>query len=169
MEAIDALEKSAFMLQYDSVRSQIDLQLKSFHKEIDSGALRHEDIAIIKKGYENSTAEFNAILQELKMGFTDPDTRERIASKPDDYTHFLEYRLHNAVEAYNNNCAANIEMLTGNLNGLFGLLEFAMVIQLGKEIWSLIDGQKGKVRQMSGDFFEQQFVTRHKFRSWDQY
>ncbi len=167
-QAIDALEKSEFVLRYDSIKTAIEAQVADF--QLKSAGLYPEDEALVKKGYESSVAKFDRILDDLKHDFTNPDTREYIANNPDRFSRYLEGTLNDATQHYNNHCGQKMaDLVELNNSTAFGLMEVGMLIALGKELWSLWENQSAKANKMSGEYFEREFVTQHRIKKWEDY
>ncbi len=167
-QAIDALEKSEFVIRYDSIKADIEAQVAEF--QLKSGGIDPKDVAVVKKGYESSVVKFDRILDDLRQDFTNPDNREYIANHPDRFSRYLEGTLNDATQHYNNQCGQKIvELVELKENVAFGLMEVGMLITLGKELWSLWDNQSAKTNKMSGEYFEREFVTQHRIKRWEDY
>lgn len=167
-QAIDALEKSEFVLRYDSIKATIEAQVADF--QLKSAGLYPDDVALVKKGYESSVAKFDRILDDLKHDFTNPDTREYIANNPDRFSRNLEGMLNDATQHYNNYCGQKMaDLVELKDNAAFGLMEVAMLMALGEKLWQLWENQSAKANKMSGEYFEREFVKQHQIKRWEDY
>lgn len=166
-EAIQALEKSDFTVKYTSIKDSIESQVADFHRHKTS--CRPEEIATVKKGYEQSIEQFDKILNRIKEDFSDPKTREFIARNPDRFSTYLEAELNNALTYYNTNCKSRIDEYVENSTGALGLMELSLVIALGKELWSLWSEKQAKTKGMSSKYFEDHFISQHRLKKWEHY
>ncbi len=165
--AIDALEKSDFILKYDEFRSKAETDVAEF--KLKSSTLQASETAYIKKNYEAALARFDNLLDDLKRDFTEPDNRRSIATQPDHYSRFLEKDLNEAIHYYNTECLAKMETAVQmNRPIAFGLMEAGMIIALGKELLQLWQSHSEKLNRQSGEYFERVFVNQHRLRRWEE-
>ncbi len=165
--ALLALEKSDFAVQYKAIKDTIESQVAEFH--FYKSSLTPDQIAEVRKAYELSVAEFDKILNEVKVGFTDPHKRDLIADHADYYSRMLSGNLNDALKYYNTTCKSKIDLYVDNEKGVLGLMEIGILITLGKEIWSLWDQNNKKSREMSAQYFEEHFSGKFRFKKWEHY
>jgi hypothetical protein len=165
--ALLALEKSDFVVQYSAIKDTIELQIADFHRQ--KSGLRPEEIAAVKKGYEQSVEQFNKVLNLIKEDFTDPSYRSFMADHPDRFSATLEAELNNALTFYNNNCKSKIDQYVPHGHASLGLMEVGMLITLGKELYKIWSERQAKAKEMSGSYFEERFVSKYRLKKWDHY
>ena len=166
-ESLLALEKSDFTVQYTAIKDSIEQQIADFHRK--KAELSPEEIADVRKGYELSVAEFEKILVHIRDGFTDPKKRALITQNADYFSKMLESDLNGALNYYNTTCKERIDSYIDQSQGAIGLMEIGILITLGKELWSLWDQKQKRAAEMSAKYFEDHFMSNHRFKKWEHY
>lgn len=165
--AIQALEKSDFTVTYSAIKDTIESQVADFHRK--KSGLRPEEIASVKKGYEQSVEQFEKVLDRIKEDFSDPANRSYIASHPDRFSSYLQPELNNALTFYNSNCKNKIDEYVQNDYATLGLMEVGMLIAIGKELWTLWKDKQNKTRELNKKYFEERFASKYRLKKWDHY
>lgn len=168
-QAIASLNQSDFVEKYDELKMKIEEQVKEFHMKKNSSNVMPEEIAEVKKSYDESLVKFDGILEEIKKDFTDPQTRQIISKSPERFTRYLETEIDGAFVFYNNNCKRKIDMLVNSGVASIGLMEFGMLISLGKEVYGLFQQYRENTRKMSAEYFDKNFIKDHRLKRWEEY
>lgn len=167
--AIASLNQSDFVEKYDELKTKIEEQVKDFQVNSNSSTIRPEDVLEVKKAYDETVVRFDAVLQEIKKSFTDPQTRQVISTSPERFTRYLESEIEVAFNYYNNNCKRKMDAVMPKITGAIGLMEFGMLITLGKEVYGIYKQYKENTKKMSGEYFDKNFVKQHQLKRWEEY
>jgi hypothetical protein len=166
-EAILSMQKSEFAIKFQTQKDSIEARIAWFQRNKEG--LTAEEIADIKKGYELSVEQYENVLQFVKESFTITSKRKFMSEYPDSYSKLLERDLNEAQQYYKNSCEYLIDVYTNNQNGALGLIEVAMLVTLGKELWSIWQEEKKRTEEMSAEYFEENFISHYRFKKWEQY
>ena len=88
---------------------------------------------------------------------------------PYQFSSTLEAELNNALNFYNNNCKLKIDTYVEHDAAALGLMELGLLVTLGKELYKIWSDKQAKIKEMSGKYFEERFVTKYRLKKWDHY
>lgn len=163
---VKVLEHSDFTITYMNAKQQMEAHIFSLKQQ--QHYFSEEDIALIKKGYDETKIKFDRILDDLKINFATRRHRRDIEKNPDAA---LQAMLTNdfitARNYFNDNCKQRIDALINADSGAFNPLFIITVIGITGETFNIIN----KIRMDKIEGFEQYFETHYakgkKLKTWE--
>lgn len=163
---IKVIEHSDFTDTYLTAKQEMEAEIFSFKQQ--QHYFSEEDIAIIKKGYDESKIKFDRILDDLKEGFVDRRYRKDIEKRPEST---LQTMLNNDFNAarnyYSDKCKRRMDELVNADSGAFDPLFIITVIGITGETFNIIN----KIRTDKIEGFEQYFETHYakdkRLKTWE--
>lgn len=170
-EAIESLRQSEFTIEFRKMKMRIEQDIAIFKVAAAEEQTAAADIEDIRKSYTLTAEKFDAVLEALKQGFTNPIARKTIAGNPAAQTESLRADLEAANQFYMNECFKPITELVPEYfkDRSFGLTEIGLLISLTKEVIELIGKEKQRINKLSGDYFEQHFISPLRLKAWEEY